>query len=90
LGSFGSAVFAGMIAAWAGRELGVEWSAALSLAAVPVVLGLFNVMRVQVSSLFLAFGLCGLLWAYTPLSKAVEPMIERAAMVIDAHSTKGP
>ncbi|MGE0580327.1 MAG: hypothetical protein AB7F22_35685 [Reyranella sp.] len=67
----------GFIAAWGGTELGLKWHVAWSLAAIPVVFGLFNVLRGPIFTLFLAFGLGALLWSYTPLAAVVEPLIER-------------
>ncbi len=77
LGNLVAGAFVGLIAAWGGVELGLEWRVAWSLAAVPVVFGLFNVLKGQVFSLFLGFGLLALLWSYTPLAEAVEPLIDR-------------
>ena len=71
------AIFAALFALVGGRVLGLEWSVAWSLAAVPVVFGMFRVLRGPIVTLSIAFGLFALLWAYTPLPEAVEMVAEK-------------
>lgn len=90
LGNLVAGAFVGLIAVWGGVELGLEWRVAWSLAAVPVVFGLFNVLKGQVFALFLAFGLGALLWSYTPLAEAVEPLIDKIMGDEDDQRTVEP
>ena len=73
------AIFAGLFAAFGGRLLGLEWSVAWSLAAVPLVFGMFRVFRGPIITLSIGFGLFALLWAYTPLAEAVEGVTDRVS-----------
>ena len=71
------AIFAALCAAIGGRVLGLDWSVAWSLAAVPVVFGMVRGLRRPIITLSIAFGLFALLWAYTPLPEAVEMVAEK-------------
>ena len=73
------AIFAALFAAFGGRLLGLEWGVAWSLAAVPLVFGMFRVFRGPIITLSIGFGLFALLWAYTPLADAVEGVTERVS-----------
>lgn len=72
------AVFAGAVAALGAYSLGIEWQYAWSLIAVPAVFGVVNVLAGPVSTFFLLFGLCALVWSYTPLREVVKPLLDRA------------
>ncbi len=67
----------GFLAALAGWELGLEWSVAWSLWVVPVALSFSSALRGVVFSIFLAFALGTLLWTWTPLPDAIEPLIDK-------------
>ena len=73
------AIFASLFAVIGGRVLGVDWSVAWILAAVPIVFSMFRILRGPIVALSIAFGLFALLWAYTPLPAAVDMVVERVS-----------
>jgi len=73
------AIFASIFAVVGGRLLGLEWSVAWILAAVPIVFSVFGILRGPIVTLSIAFGLFALLWVYTPLPAAVDMVVERVS-----------
>lgn len=73
------AILAAVFAVIGGRLLGLEWSVAWILAAVPVVFSIFRGLRGPIVTLSIAFGLFALLWVYTPLPKAVDMVVEKVS-----------
>ncbi len=77
MGNLATGFVIGFLAALAGWELGLEWSVAWSLWAVPVVLSFSSALRGVVFPIFLAFALGTFLWSWTPLPDAIESLIDR-------------
>ncbi len=61
----------GVFAALGAASLGADFGTLLMLCVVPIIVAMVDILVGEIFTLFVVFGLCSLVWTYTPVGKAV-------------------